>query len=70
MPPSTATNDNGIITEEAERPSRPASACMMGMNITTTGMLLRAALITITTKRTIRIERAALPPTAKTNWAA
>ena len=38
---------------ETGRPKRVARACMMGMKMTTTGMLLRKALTAITTARTM-----------------
>ena len=41
MPPSTAANDSGIMTLEGDTANRPATASMIGMQITTTGMLFR-----------------------------
>ncbi len=61
MPPKTAAKLRGIITLLGDLPNRTATASMMGMNMTTTGMLFRKPLITRTTTRVIKIVSAALP---------
>ena len=48
MPPKMAANESGIIKRLAGQSKRSAMACMMGMKITTTGMLLRNPLTTNT----------------------
>ena len=48
IPPSMAAKLSGIISRLADQFSRPASNCMIGMNITTTGVLFRNAEVTST----------------------
>ena len=47
MPPKTAAKLRGIITRDAVTPYRSAKACMMGIKMTTTGMLFKKALLMI-----------------------
>ncbi len=48
MPPRIAANDSDISSFDEGWPSRSASACMIGIKITTTGVLLRNPLTTRT----------------------
>ena len=45
MPPRIAAKLSGIINRPADQPMRIARVCMIGMNITTTGVLFRNALV-------------------------
>ena len=56
MPPKMAANDSGIINLDGGRSKRSASACMMGMKITTTGMLLRKPLTSVTVTSTTAMD--------------
>ena len=64
MPPKTATKLSGIITLLGDFPYRAATASMIGMNITTTGILLRKPLTTKTTTRVIKMVTPSRPPPA------
>ncbi len=62
MPPSTAAKLSPIITLLTGLSNCSASTCMMGMKITTTGMLLRKALTTRTVTTAAAMESPACPP--------
>ena len=57
MPPSIATKLKGIINALAEREKRSARICIMGIKITTTGVLFRKALIIKTKIRAKTMEK-------------
>ena len=59
MPPRIAAKDSGIISREGDCPRREANACMIGMKMTTTGVLFMNPLTTSTATKASPVARAA-----------
>ncbi len=61
MPPRMEAKESGIIRREGDCPSRDASACMIGMKITTTGVLFMNPLTTSTATKARPVASAVCP---------
>ncbi len=61
IPPRIAAKDSDIMNLDGDWPSRVASACMIGMKITTTGVLFMNPLTSSTATKASPVASAACP---------
>ena len=70
VPPRSATKESGISAFEVETPRVAATAVMIGRNITTTGVSLTTALVTMAANMTMMTEPMPLRPPRRASIAA